>query len=157
MKKQTKMKIKPAVGMISLVGVYGEEFPLSFGNYFSFDNGMRCVNMWAENLEEWVKINGANEIGVTAFQDLHNQPFCFVTDNRIHADWLLKDKICITGCGSITSLMYKALLDFKGLPHENSICGCETDNQQISLIGMWNPEKGKSYRCTHCKREWKAK
>ncbi len=156
--KQNKIKIKPVVGMISLVGIHAENFPLSFGNYFSFDEPfIKCVNMWAENLEEWVRINGGDKIEVIVFQDSHNLPFCFVTDDRIHEDWLLKDKICITGCGSITSLMYKALLDFKGLSHENNICGCEEDNQEVSLIGMWGQGKGKSHRCIHCKREWEEK
>ena len=49
-----KKKIRAVVGMRSLVGVSKKNFPLGHANYFSFGNDVRCLNMWAENLEEAV-------------------------------------------------------------------------------------------------------
>lgn len=43
-------KIPAQVGMVSLVGVTTKSYPVPFGNYFDFSNGVRCINMWAENL-----------------------------------------------------------------------------------------------------------
>lgn len=47
-------KVYASVGMMSLVGVMSNSFPVTHGNYFSFSNGLRCINMWAENLEHAV-------------------------------------------------------------------------------------------------------
>ena len=118
---QTKIKIPAVVGMVSLVGIHDEGYPISYGNYFSFaENYLKCVNMWAENLEEWVKRTHVDKIEVTAFKyspEIKYHPdFCFVTDERVTKDWLIQNKICITGCGKITDLMHKTLLNFKNEP-----------------------------------------
>jgi len=59
-KSETKL-IKPIIIGMSCVAIPGAEnksnYPLSFGNYFSFKEGY-CINMWAENLEEIVSLKG---------------------------------------------------------------------------------------------------
>lgn len=96
MKHAIKQKIPATVGMMSLVGVRGE-FPVSWGNYFWFgERGPRCVNMWAENLEEACKRflpDGAIE------GYLFDDKWFVVADDRVPADWLYND-LCFTGGSS---------------------------------------------------------
>ena len=55
-------KIVPLIACQSAVGIGDENYPLSFGNYFSFYHAsgeLYCANMWAENLREWLRRNRA--------------------------------------------------------------------------------------------------
>lgn len=92
-------KIKPAIGMVSLVAVSGKDFPLSYGNYFSFSSGHYCLNMWAENLIEWLKLNPAEEIEVLEIID--DKTFCVVIDENIPKEWV-NSQMCYTGCFGIS-------------------------------------------------------
>ncbi len=49
MTKKEYKYIPAEVGMASLVNVIGTP-PYTYGNYFSFRGGPRCINMWTENL-----------------------------------------------------------------------------------------------------------
>ena len=104
-----RKKIKPTIGSRSMVGVRIREFPLDFGNYFSFDTGHYCANMWAENLCEAIKrFNITEDLEIIEFVDGKCRPFCLVVDNRIPASWFNK-KICLTGCWELTEALKEEL------------------------------------------------
>lgn len=100
-----EVKYIPArVGGMSLVGV-GKERPCSWGNYFWFSRsydggvfeGVRCLNMWAENL------NTARErflpdgmVKVMTWKTERCE-YAIVIDDRIPKEWRY-DKCCYTGC-----------------------------------------------------------
>lgn len=92
-------KIPAEIGCMSLVGVFGEEYPIRFGNYFTFRSGHYCLNMWAENLREWLKINPVEEIEILEIED--ERLFCLVIDKAIPKDWL-NSTVCWTGCVTIS-------------------------------------------------------
>ena len=110
------------VGMMSLVGIMGKEYPLSFGNYFAFSNGLYCVNMWAENLEEIVKRNKIDTVECTVFSDGKHQ-LAFVTDKRIPPNWLIQNRLCVTGHGWGSRKLCEACLAFAGYSIKNHISG----------------------------------
>ena len=97
--------IPARVGMMSLIGV-GDHRPCSWGNYFSFAKtgdmwGLRCLNMWAENLNEArgrFLLDGLVKVRIYTEAKGENSEgqWCIVIDERIHKDWRY-DKCCYTG------------------------------------------------------------
>ena len=112
-----QMFLPAEIGMRSLVGInpLTRTFPYGFGNYMSFagvgnddlTDKYRCVNFWAENLEEarrrflldgkvsvlyyeWNKTTGADPIRIRPVSQV------LVNDPRIPADWYLTE-FCFTG------------------------------------------------------------
>ena len=91
-----KKKIRAVVGMMSLVGVRKKNFPLGHANYFSFGNDVRCLNMWAENLEEAVRLYLTDGM-VEGWEFCEGRRRWFVVDDeRLPEGWLY-NKFCWTG------------------------------------------------------------
>jgi len=144
--------IPPLVGSRSCVAVYGD-FPHGHGNYFDFHCGLRCVNMWSENLDEIVKRMSIAEIKVKVYDD----HFAFVIDERIPPEWI-NEEMCLTGAfRGTTSKLLKEMLDFCGESHYSWICGCEDDDMHPYISEIGEDINGKwvmSFKCHHCKRKW---
>lgn len=114
MKYGHKTKIAAEVGMHSLVGCRGE-FPLGWGNYFWFHKGPRCVNMWAENLEEATKrFLSDGMVEGYLFEDGDRQ-FFVVCDERIPTNWLY-NKFCWTGGYSPSAEVATEMFSIHGDP-----------------------------------------
>jgi hypothetical protein len=121
-----RKKIPARVGSMSCVGV-GKERPCHWGNYFDFfasnedfilGREIRCVNMWAENLQELVR-NGTlsdGKVEVVIFEceyeyddKKYTSKFAVVDDSRISEEWYY-NKFCFTGglqpSGEVAKEMY---------------------------------------------------
>ena len=101
-------KIKPIVKYVSMVGVGDTDYPISFGNYFEFNSGHYCLNMWAENLRKYCKENKLEDIEI--LEIIADRLFCLVVDKRIPKEWLNKE-YCYTGCIKM-DVGLKMLIDF---------------------------------------------
>lgn len=111
--KVTYEYFEPKVGMMSLVGIIGGNFPLSFGNYFSLEGGPYIANFWAENLEEWVNQNpDCGKIKVAIVND-KNHSIGVIVDERLQ-DWANK-KLCVTGQGWGTVEICKKVEEITGI------------------------------------------
>ena len=92
-------KIRASIGCMSLIGT-GSQRPVSWGNYFWFseDEGrsLRCLNMWAENLEEACKRFLPDGMVMVATWRGDRGGFAIIVDERIPKDWLYQ-KLCFTG------------------------------------------------------------
>lgn len=90
------MKIPAQVGEHSLIGTMGEP-PFSHGNYFWFSNGMRSVNMWAENLYDLVDRSVLEDgyINVDVYE-VKGKYWAIVTDERVPDEYLINYP-CFTG------------------------------------------------------------
>lgn len=121
LKYGVRTSIPAVVGVMSLVGV-GNDYPLSWGNYFDFApedrrtmfyTSIRCLNFWAENLNEarkrFLPDGKVNVILYTAEptqgswedKDGHHTieylpRWAIVDDERIPKDWYY-NKLCFTG------------------------------------------------------------
>lgn len=96
----TEKYIPASVGGMSLIGV-GPQRPCSWGNYFWFMTGQRCLNMWAENLKSAVGLFLPDgQVKVIEYHDTSRTPdgykFAIVIDERIPKDWLYNN-LCFTG------------------------------------------------------------
>lgn len=133
-KKMHTEMIWPKVGMASLVEIMAKDFPLRFGNYFDFTNGYKCLNMWAENLEEWAK-NNKGMIEVTVF----NGRFAIVTDKRITGDWLTNDNYGLVQYGLDKATEREILKAFpcfkKELKANSGVVYFTTEPEYIGKIG----------------------
>lgn len=112
MKFWTHKLIPSAIGWQSLIGV-GPHRPCSHGNYFSFLEGPRCLNMWAENLQHLINeeiIDGHIECLVDS-----DIKFAVVIDDRVPKDFINK-KLCFTGGPGADLEVMKELYDFIGDP-----------------------------------------
>lgn len=92
-------KIAAQVGMMSLVGVMSKSFPVGFGNYFSFANGPRSINMWAENLEHAKSqylTDGMIEVDVWVE---NGREWAVIVDERLPEGYTFNNP-CFTGCYS---------------------------------------------------------
>ncbi len=99
--------IPARVGMMSLVGIGSKEYPLGFGNYFSFAgtiedimNGrdIRCLNFWAENLNEAARrFLPDGMVRVILYSHENGLKWAVVDDERIPPEWY-HNKLCFTGC-----------------------------------------------------------
>ena len=90
-------KIRAEVGMMSLVGVRTDSYPVGFGNYFSFTNGLRSINMWAENLKHAASHylqDGLVEVDIWTDGD---KQWAVVVDERLPEGHTF-DNPCFTGC-----------------------------------------------------------
>lgn len=108
MYKVMETKIRAAVGSMSLIGV-SSPFPVGWGNYFWFSRacnppeieseayeGIRCLNMWAENLREAEnKFLHDGMVKVRIYSE-GLRHWAIVIDERIPKDWLY-NKLCFTG------------------------------------------------------------
>lgn len=141
----------PVVGMESLVGVLGKDYPLSFGNYCSISNGPYLVNMWSENLREWARRNPDEKIEVTVVSH-GNSRVGIVTDKRL-SDWC-HDRMCVTGHGWPSVAALRKAGEIMGLPITDRFCGCEKDEEAPKLSQMWSQGKGSQIRCWLCGRQW---
>ncbi len=153
--KQTTEKIKARVGMTSLVGILTDEFPVPFGNYFDFSSGERCLNMWAENLEEFAEKYEILELECVVFSN-GKYRMAFVTDKRVPENWL-HDKLCVTGRGWGSRELCEACHEFQGTSTVNRVCGCEKPEEEpsISQFGRMGEPYNIINICSRCKREWK--
>ncbi len=124
-------RIPTQVGYMSLVGIITAQYPLSWGNYFSFSPVYyRCINMWAENMEEWARINNATDIEVAVF----DEKWAFVVDERVPEEWLYPE-LNFTGGPWPKAKEMKEMLDYAGRPHSDWLCGCEEDDDSAGLGG----------------------
>lgn len=97
---RTTLEIK--IGSQSLIGIRGK-YPLTWGNYFSFRSGIRCLNMWAENLKAANKKLSLNDT-VEGWLFTEDQRQWFIVDDpRIPVNWLY-NKFCWTGYCSPTNI-----------------------------------------------------
>lgn len=142
----------PRVGMMSLIYIFGKDYPLNFGNYCSIADGPYLVNCWAENLEEWARRNpDADTIEVTVVE--HNgRRVGIVTDPRL-ADWC-NDKLCITGQGWPSVAALRKVGEIMGLPIANMFCGCEADTEAPHIGESWSRSAGAQCHCGRCGRTW---
>lgn len=106
--KTHKVKVKANIVSMSLIGVLGNEYPLSWGNYFSMQVdpkdqiegigpfmqeqseslGFRVCNFNCENFEEAIiRFLLDGDVEITMFQVDENYPFVAITDERIPEDW----------------------------------------------------------------------
>jgi len=161
---KTVRNVAPEVGEVSLIGV-GKNLPASWANYFSFACGLRCVNMWAENMEEIVRRKQMTYIEVTVFND-GKYEFGAVSDSRVPKEWLIPRRhggLCFTGGWRPTREVMEALLEFADVPQEERrkrICGCEEPNQRPCIGYMsqnGETEDVHGYHCQHCDRRWEIR
>jgi hypothetical protein len=95
----TRKMIPAQVGMKSLIGC-GGEYPLGWANYFSFYDknnrfeGIRCLNFWAENLQEAVRRFLPD--GLVEVISYENDRFAIIDDSRIPENWYY-NRLCFTG------------------------------------------------------------
>jgi hypothetical protein len=144
---------KPEVGMESCVGV-GGNFPLDFGNYFWLDDGLRIINMWSENLREFIKRNPEIKEIECKIYKRDNFELGIVIDNRVPKSWLTS-RLCVTGCGWGSRELLEYISADLGFSVENKLCGCELPEQRpVISRGFSFGSKITSYRCSRCKRSW---
>jgi hypothetical protein len=78
------------------------DYPLSWGNYFSFPsytqfNEIRAVNIWAENMKRLVEIGVLDDGHIVGYLFNEDKKSWFVVcDDRISNEWLY-NKFCWTG------------------------------------------------------------
>lgn len=116
----TYCKIPAQVGLVSLVGVSGKEYPYKFGNYFSFYNhglSIRCLNMWAENLKEArVRFLDDGYVGGYLFSGVDRSWF-IVSDSRIPDGWV-NENLYWCGCSVPNDLeLIKEMYSIYGDPN----------------------------------------
>lgn len=106
--KTHKTKIPANIGVMSLVGILSEDYPLSYGNYFSMSvekeyqipnlneymseegtgYGFRVCNFNCENFREAIsRFLLDDEVEITMFQVDEEYPFIAITDERIPENW----------------------------------------------------------------------
>ena len=106
--KTHKTKVPANIGVMSLVGILSEDYPLSYGNYFTMklekkyqisnlnesmskygtEYGFHVCNFNCENFEEAMKrfLSDGN-VEITIFQVDEEYPFIAITDERIPENW----------------------------------------------------------------------
>jgi len=164
MKIDKQRKMVPArVGGRSLVAIGDRDFPLSFGNYFDFAKGNgRCVNMWAENLEEWARQNNAKKVECIILSHEYSS-LAVVVDNRIGEEWLIHDhsgnrEMCLTGAGFVPRALTEAVAEAAGVIYTR-YCGCESPETGVHIIEIYRDEGEvrKHFRhCCNCRKEWEV-
>lgn len=132
-----------AIGMQSLVGIMGSDYPKSYGNYFSLWGGPRIVNFWAENLSEAnraFKLNG--EVKIRRYYGGSNEgDWAIIIDKRIPKEWYNKG-LCFTGGYPASVEIIKDMYDVLGLDPE----GLEQYTDPVSYYAKqghgYNPKTG---------------
>jgi hypothetical protein len=153
---KTIEKIPAIIGGMSCVAINTEKFPVSFGNYFDFASGERCLNMWAENFGEYCVKNRVTVIECTVFSNDQSYRLAFITDSGVPTEWLHK-KLCVTGRGWGSRELCEACCNFQGASIVNLICGCEKPNQSPHIIQHYDhkiEEPACTNICSSCNREW---
>lgn len=111
-------KIMAVVESRSLVTVANYR-PVKFGNYFDFVGGIRCVNMWYENLDDLLKKkilnDGLIEIAIFQSPDHKDLQWGIVTDKRVPLNYLY-NKLCFIGCPKPTFNIAKEMYSIHGDP-----------------------------------------
>ena len=110
-----KDNVRFAVTFTSLVGIGGDTYPLSFGNYCGMGD-YYCCNMWAENIREYRRLHPEiDKVEVAVFGNV-----CYVTDERIPLEW--RNSFCLTGSGGMKVEDKKELLAFAKQSTEQQLC-----------------------------------
>lgn len=103
-----ELKIPAHVGGMSLIGTTDAR-PVGWGNYFWFQRahvpnvggeyfeGIRCVNMWAENLNTARKRFFKDEMVKVRLYSQELQHWAIVIDDRLPDDSWLYNELCFTG------------------------------------------------------------
>ncbi len=126
LKYGVRTTIPARVGMMSLVGIGKSEFPLRFGNYFSFAGtreemlqgaDVRCLNFWAENLNEAVRrFLPDGLVNIILYTSDNGYKWAIVDDERIPEEWYY-NKLCRTGCAAPPVEYAKEIYEYLGDPH----------------------------------------
>lgn len=101
--KVETLKVSPAVGGTSLIGVHGQP-PHPWANYFSLRHEyLRVLNFWAENLEGATPFLTDGQVQIRKWSwDVEDAAcdgaVCIIDDSRIPANWYHND-LCFTGYG----------------------------------------------------------
>ena len=106
--KTHKIKVPANISVMSLVGILSEDYPLSYGNYFTMSvekeyqipnlnesmskegtgYGFQVCNFNCENFEEAMnRFLSDNKVEITMFQVDEEYPFIAITDERIPENW----------------------------------------------------------------------
>lgn len=106
--KTHKIKVPANISVMSLVGILSEDYPLSYGNYFTMSvekeyqipnlnesmskegtgYGFRVCNFNCENFREAMnRFLSDNKVEITMFQVDEEYPFIAITDERIPENW----------------------------------------------------------------------
>lgn len=106
--KTHKTKVPAKIAIHSLVGILNEDYPLSYGNYFTMkvekeyqflnlnesmskegmDLGFMVCNFNCENFRETIsRFLLDNKVEITMFQVDEKYPFIAITDERIPENW----------------------------------------------------------------------
>jgi hypothetical protein len=149
-------KIPTEVGSHSLVGIGSagnyDAYPLSFGNYFTFRNGYRAVNFWAENLKEWANRKDKRWIEVKTYT-VDRRVWAVVIDEDAK-DWTTR--VCLTGCGAPRAVK-EAMAENHGFDFSGSICGCEEPEEYSKIGQSWRVgEDTQTCKCSRCGRTWEV-
>ena len=115
--------IPAKVGMMSLIGP-GRERPTTWGNYFwfakgpsgSWEDGYRCVNFWAENLNTLVE-RGVLQDGLVKVK-VYDKKWALVLDDRIPENWY-HYSLCFTGCYRPSLEIIKDMFATRGDPENH--------------------------------------
>jgi hypothetical protein len=121
-----EIKVDNRVGYVSLVGILGDDFPLSHGNYFSL-GGYHVLNMWHENFEH-LNIT-KDKIDAVKFGDNH----IVIIDDDIPEDYL-NDKPCFTGGRGVNKELYKEVYDYMFPKFDKLKCLCCESANNVSVF-----------------------
>jgi hypothetical protein len=125
LKYGVRTTIPARIGVMSLVGIMRKEYPLEFGNYFSFAadrettlNGrdIRCLNFWAENLAEAARrFLPDGQVQVIIYTIDNRYRWAIIDEDRIPKDWY-NNKLCLTGCAAPPVEFAKEMHEYLGDP-----------------------------------------
>jgi hypothetical protein len=146
--KSEILKVNPAVGMMSCVGIRASP-PVAFGNYFSLRHeGLRVLNFWAENMKAAQQFldDGLVQIRVYSWDDEDHVTkgkgrCCIIDDPRIPPNWYY-NKLCYTGFGRPPQEVGRLIFEYLGDPTNEY--ECYTDPQ------MYYARRGKRYYSNGC-------
>ena len=146
-----ELKFEPRVGMSSLVGVSGTNYPIAFGNHCSIANGPHLCNMWAENLRRWSAIiPDSGPIAVTVYTHF-GRSLGLVTDDRL-VGWC-NDTPCVTGIGWPSVAVMRLICDRMRVAHAD-VCGCEAEDQAPIISRQYSRHVHVTNICHRCRRRW---
>lgn len=122
-----KKKILARIGMVSCVNVLSNDYPVSYGNYFSIIYpshwmGIQVCNFNYENFKEAVKrFLTDNQVEVIVFQkEDEDWVFCAIADDRIPQDWYHMWSDDQGYCnGGITGKEWQEVVDYLGNRYTN--------------------------------------
>ena len=130
-------KIPVAIGMVSLVGVRIDKYPVGFGNYFDFANGLRCINMWAENLAHASKLYLEDSLIVVHVWREDKRQWAVVVDQRLPEGYTF-DPPCFTGCNQPSKDLLTKMGSYYGWDKKDEF-------RKYTDPKNWYEERGWSY------------